>query len=102
MVHTYAGALSQYGNQTITVLAARVAPTAERVIVRTEVNGGAQPLKIDYRLMKTANGWKIYDFGVMGVWLTLNYRSGFAHVIASDGIDGLISTLAEKNRANGV
>lgn len=102
VVHTYAGALSQYGNQTITVLAARVAPTAERVIVRTEVNGGAQPLKIDYRLMKTANGWKIYDFGVMGVWLTLNYRSGFAHVIASDGIDGLISTLAEKNRANGV
>jgi phospholipid transport system substrate-binding protein len=102
VVNTYAGALSQYGNQTITVLAARVAPTAERVIVRTEVNGSAQPLKIDYRLVKTANGWKIYDFSVMGVWLTLNYRSSFAHVITSDSIDGLIATLAEKNRANGI
>jgi phospholipid transport system substrate-binding protein len=101
VVHTYAGALSRFGNQTITVLPARVAPSAERAVVRTEVRGGGQPLRIDYRLMKTAEGWKIYDFSVMGVWLTLNYRSGFAHVIATDGIDGLISKLAEKNRANG-
>ena len=101
VVHTYATALSQFNNQTITVLPARLEPSGERAMVRTEVRGDAQPLKINYRLMKTMDGWKIYDFSISGIWLTLNYRSGFANVIATDGIDGLISQLAEKNRANG-
>lgn len=99
--HVYAGALMELGDRTITVLPARGAASAERAVVQTEVRGGAQPLRIDYRLLKTADGWKIYDFSVMGVWLTLTYRSGFAHVISTEGIDGLIAQLAEKNRANG-
>lgn len=48
-----------------------------------------------------AEGWKIYDFSVMGIWLTLNYRSSFAKVISTDGIDGLISKLSKTNHANG-
>ena len=44
---------------------------------------------------------EIYNFSVMAIWLTLNYRNSFARVISTDGINGLISTLAEKNHASG-
>jgi phospholipid transport system substrate-binding protein len=37
---------------------------------------------------------------VLGVWLVENYRSSFAQEISAGGIDGLITKLAEKNKAS--
>jgi phospholipid transport system substrate-binding protein len=36
----------------------------------------------------------------MGIWLIDTYRSQFAEEINAKGIDGLINTLAERNRSN--
>jgi phospholipid transport system substrate-binding protein len=60
-------------------------------------------VQLDYRLEKTPSvgaGWKIYDLNVMGVWLVETYRTQFASEIAANGIDGLIATLAKRNKAN--
>lgn len=100
VIHTYSGALSQLKNQKIIVMPTRMTTSAEQVVIRTEVHGDGQPLRIDYRLIKTSKGWKIYDFSVMGVWLIMNYRTSFARVISTKGIDGLISTLVKKNHSN--
>ena len=45
-------------------------------------------------------GWKIYNLNVLGVWLVDTYRSQFSEEINAKGIDGLIATLAERNKAN--
>jgi len=37
---------------------------------------------------------------VMGVWLVETYRGQFAQEINAKGMDGLIATLAERNKAN--
>ena len=37
---------------------------------------------------------------VLGIWLVENYRSQFAKEINTGGVDGLINTLAERNKAN--
>jgi phospholipid transport system substrate-binding protein len=37
---------------------------------------------------------------VLGVWLVETYRSQFAQEINAKGINGLISTLTERNKAN--
>ncbi len=37
---------------------------------------------------------------MLGVWLVETYRSQFAAEINAKGIDGLIVTLSERNRAN--
>jgi phospholipid transport system substrate-binding protein len=37
---------------------------------------------------------------VLGVWLVDTYRSQFAQEINANGVDGLISTLTERNKAN--
>jgi phospholipid transport system substrate-binding protein len=45
-------------------------------------------------------GWKIYNLNVLGVWLVDTYRSQFAQEINAKGIDGLIATLAARNKSN--
>ena len=44
--------------------------------------------------------WRVYNMNVMGVWLVDNYRSQFAQEINAKGVDGLIASLAERNKAN--
>lgn len=98
LVRTYSGALSQVGDQTISMKPLRMNPDDKEVIVRSEVKGKGDPVQLDYRMEKAPNGWKIYDVNVMGVWLVETYRSSFAQEIGTNGIDGLISKLAERNK----
>jgi len=103
LVRTYAGALAQVNDQTIAVKPMRAAPEDKEVVVRTEIKGRGDPVQLDYRLEKTPGegaGWKIYNLNVMGVWLVETYRSQFAQEINAKGIDGLISTVTERNKAN--
>jgi phospholipid transport system substrate-binding protein len=103
LVRTYAGALSQVTDQTIVLKPMRSAPEDKEVVVRTEVRGRGDPIQLDYRLEKTPGeglGWKIYNLNVLGVWLVETYRSQFAQEISAKGLDGLIATLAERNKAN--
>ena len=98
LVRTYAGALSQLQDQTINVKPLRSQAGDIEVIVRTEVLGRGDPIQLDYRMEKTAGGWKIYDLNVLGVWLVETYRTQFAQEISARGIDGLIATLALRNK----
>lgn len=103
LVHTYAGALKQVKNQTVEVLPLRGKPTDAEVLVRTLVRGGSEPIQLDYRLERTpgqGSGWKIHDLNVLGVWLVDNYLPQFSSQVNAKGIDGLIQSLAERNRAN--
>ncbi len=104
LVRTYAGALDQVSDQSVTVRPFRGSPDDKEVLVRTEVRGSGDPVQLDYRLEKTpgeAGGWKIYNLNVLGVWLVDTYRSQFAQEINAKGIDGLIAKLVERNRQNG-
>lgn len=103
LVHTYAGALTQVKDQTISVKPLRAAPDDRQVVVRTEIVGRGEPIQLDYRMEKTPGegaGWKIYNLNVLGVWLVETYRSQFRAEINARGIDGLIATLADMNKSN--
>lgn len=105
LVRTYAGALAQVNDMTVTAKPLRAAPEDKEVVVRTEVRGkgNPEPVQLDYRLEKTpgdGRGWKIYNLNVMGVWLVETYRSQFAQEVNAKGIDGLIASLVERNKAN--
>ncbi len=103
LVRTYAGALAQVTDQTIALKPLRAGPEDKEVVVRTEVKGKGDAIQLDYRLEKTPGvgaGWKIYNLNVLGVWLVETYRSQFAQQINAKGIDGLIESLTEQNKAN--
>jgi phospholipid transport system substrate-binding protein len=104
LVRTYAGALDQVSDQTVTVRPFRGSTDDTDVLVRTEVKGRGDPVQLDYRLEKTPGqgaGWKVYNLNVLGVWLVDTYRTQFSQEINKSGVDGLISALAARNKGNG-
>lgn len=98
LVRTYSTSLSNYKNQTIEYKPLRMSPSDTDVTVKTVVlQPGGQPIPIDYQMIKTPGGWKVYDITVEGVSLVVNYRSSFAQEIQQGGMERLIQTLADKN-----
>ena len=101
LVQTYAGALINVKDNTISVKPLRAAADSTAVTVRTEILGRGEPVQLDYRLEKIAGeGWKINTLNVLGVWLVETYRSQFRSEINAKGIDGLITTLTDMNKSN--
>jgi len=98
LVRVYTSAGDAYQGDALRVLPARGRPQDDEATVRTQfIRTGGQPLAIEFQVRKTGNGWKIYDIAVEGVSLVLVYRSEFDAVMKSQGIDGLIRRLVEKN-----
>ena len=103
LVRTYSGAMSQAKNLSFEVKPLRAAPEDKEVTVRTLIKGRGDPAQLDYKMEKTPGvgaGWKVFNLNVMGVWLVDTYRSQFAQEINAKGIDGLMATLSERNKAN--
>ena len=99
LVRVYSGALTQIKDQTVEVTKTVPVPGGSQVVVQSEVRGKGEPIKLDYRLDKDGEAWKIIDVNVGGIWLVTSYRSQFAQEITAGGIDGLIAKLAERNKA---
>ncbi|NHZ89762.1 hypothetical protein F2P45_12170 [Massilia sp. CCM 8733] len=99
LIFTYSGALSQIKNETVEFKPLRAAPEDKEVEVRSQVNvARGEPVTLNYRLAQTPAGWKIFDINVLGAWLVETYKGTFASEINKSGIDGLIKTLAERNK----
>jgi phospholipid transport system substrate-binding protein len=102
LVRTYSTSLSQYRDQTIDVKPARLAAGDKETVVKTVVNqgAGAPTIPIDYGMERTDKGWKVYDVVVDGVSLVTTYRGSFNDQIQKGGVDGLVKTLADRNRSS--
>ena len=99
LVRTYSSALSSYRDQAIDIKPLRARQEDTEVTVRSEVKQrGAQPVTIDYDMEKTPAGWKVFDVKVGGVSLITTYKEEFSNQVRDAGLDGLIKTLAGKNR----
>jgi len=99
LVRTYSVSLASYRNQEIEYKPLRAAAGDTEVLVMSSVRQpGAQAVTIDYAMEDTPAGWKVYDVKVAGVSLVITYRETFAAAVRDGGIDGLIETLAAKNR----
>ena len=99
LVRTYANALTAYKDQTVEVKKFSLQPADTDATVRTNVKQpGGKSISIDYSLEKLPEGWKVYDVVVLEVSLVTNYRNTFSQEVQSGGIDGLIKTLAAKNK----
>jgi phospholipid transport system substrate-binding protein len=99
LINTYAGALTQVRDQTVKLRPVRAGSSANEVVIGTDVVSKGEPIQLDYRLEKAGDGWKIYDFNVLGLWATDSFRSQFARDLSGGGVDALIARLTEKNKS---
>jgi len=103
LVRTYAGAMSQAKNLRFKIKPLRADPADKEVVVRTQILGRGDPVQLDYRLEKTpgvGSGWKIYNLNAAGFWMVESFHGQFKPEINAKGLDGLISTLTERNKSN--
>jgi phospholipid transport system substrate-binding protein len=99
VVHAYAARFSQYSGEQVKVVGAR--PESETVtLVTSQIlrANGAPPAKIDWRVRKQDNDYKIVDIDVEGVSMLVTQREEFGSVIQRSGgtIAGLNKTLQER------
>ncbi|WP_229217350.1 MlaC/ttg2D family ABC transporter substrate-binding protein [Massilia forsythiae] len=102
LARTYATQLTQISAEDTRFTyaqAGRVARSDTDAVVKTTVHSGGDTMAIDYRLRRTAAGWKIYDIDMMGAWMIQVYRRQFAAQLQAGGVDGLIRYLAAHNAA---
>jgi len=104
LVRSYAAAFTAYAGIAIEYRPHRMNPGDTETVVQTLIKlpGGAQPIGVDYDMESTPEGWKVYDVRVAGASLIINYRNLFAQEIQTGGIDGLLKSLVEKNKAKPV
>ncbi|WP_179403073.1 MlaC/ttg2D family ABC transporter substrate-binding protein [Burkholderia guangdongensis] len=99
LIRTYSGAIAQLKpDQQIQYPPFRASPDDTDVVVRTVAMNNGQPVQIDYRLYKTAQGWRVYDLNVLGAWLIQTYQQQFNEKIQQSGVDGLIQFLSQRNQ----
>jgi phospholipid transport system substrate-binding protein len=97
LIRTYSGALAQVRNQTVQYKPFRANPDDTDVVVRSVVMNNGQPVELDYRLYKTAQGWRVYDINVLGAWLIQAYQQQFNEQISRNGVSGLLQFLTQRN-----
>ena len=103
LIRTYSSALASYRDQVIEVRPLRAKPDEAEVTVRSVVKQpGVEPIAIEYDLVRSETGWKIFDVRVAGISLVATYRSAFTEEVRNRGVDGLIDLLAAKNHPGSV
>ena len=90
----YREKIEMYTNQHVEYLQERV--TGDRAVVDTVIVTDNTQIPVTYRLKDNDGEWYAYDVIIENVSLVSNYRSTFAAILDSQGIDGLLNDLQSK------
>jgi len=103
VISTYSVALQNYDQEVIRFMPIRgnISGRRQLQIASVITQGGRQPIRINYLLVKSGSQWKVYDFSVDGISLVQSYRSQFAEVLANSGFNGLLQKLKTHNQKTG-
>ncbi|MCP5003563.1 MAG: ABC transporter substrate-binding protein [Planctomycetes bacterium] len=61
-----------------------------RVRIPTVLHYYGKKVSVLYKMIKTRNGWKVYDIEIENVSQIQVYRTQYHHVIKSDNVEGLL------------
>lgn len=100
ILRTYATALSEYTDESVSYLPLRSSLDSGEVSVQTLINRSSGPaIPVTYSMHNVDGLWKVYDIKIDGISLVSNYRRSFSSEIRRHGLDSLINKLASRNTA---
>jgi phospholipid transport system substrate-binding protein len=105
VTNTYGSTTDSYTDEDVKVMSDRQEQDGDYTVL-TRITGtkddkpDQEVAKVDYRLRKQDDQWKVIDFTIDGVSLVANFRSQFQEVMSNGGIDQLLKLLREKNAAH--
>jgi phospholipid transport system substrate-binding protein len=94
LLKTYGGAIADFTADRLKLLPFRGDPAATQATVRTLVTrSSGTVVPVDYRLRKTADGWKAFDVIIEGISYVKNYRTDLGAEVSAKGLDEVIDRL---------
>ena len=94
LAKTYLHMLEGYTGEQVRYLGERV--TEDFAEVRTRIVSEKTDIPVDYRLLRLAGDWRVYDVVVDGVSLVNNYRGQFARILRASSYADLVAQLRKK------
>ena len=105
LIRSYVTAMTSYADQIvakkdrINYLPSRYKTGDKKASVRANITlDSGQAVEVQYQLYNGSGKWRIYDIVIEGVSLAITYRTSFGEQIKRNGLDSLITQLAERNR----
>jgi phospholipid transport system substrate-binding protein len=92
---SYISKIETYGGEKIQYTAERANGEFATVSTRIITKNGTE-VPVDYRMIKRADRWLVYDVSIEGVSLVSNYRTQFNKIIQTTSYNELISKLRNK------
>ena len=100
LLRTYGSALADATADRLRILPFRGDLSAPQVTVRTEVTrSGGTTVPVEYRLHRTADGWKAFDVVIEGISYVRNYRADLDAEISAKGLDAVIHRIETQGLA---
>ena len=98
MVATYARRLGNYAGEQLVIEGGRALGDRGALVRSRIIRPQGEPLQVEWRVRRTAEGWKIIDVVLQGISMAVTHRSEFTAVIGGHGgrIDGLLKVLRDK------
>lgn len=97
VINTYSNALASYNGDKVVVYPVRGGENGRYLSVNSVIiRKSGQKIGISYKLIRTGNSWKVYDFSIEGVSIVSNYHSQFANTLANGGIAHLNKALLDQ------
>jgi phospholipid transport system substrate-binding protein len=92
---SYISKIETYGGEKIQYTAERADGDFATVSTRIVTKNGTE-VPVDYRMIRRADRWLVYDVSIEGVSLVSNYRTQFNKIIQTTSYNELVSKLRHK------
>lgn len=94
-IEQYLIEIENFNRQDITITE-EVLLSSKKAEVRSMIRYQNEYIPVDYRLIRSSSGWKVYDVSVEGVSLVRNYRDQFRDFMMKHSPEELLEYLQEK------
>lgn len=94
MTDTYYALLKDYSGEKVVFLKQQL-KKSKYAIVDTEIVSSNKKIPVRYRMIKSADEWKIYDFIPEGISLITTYKNSYASILRKQGMSGLLDSMSQ-------
>ncbi|MDL2306505.1 ABC transporter substrate-binding protein [Desulfovibrio sp. OttesenSCG-928-C06] len=96
LFETYNSKLMAYDGQRFKFVNEIMGSKGDKVEIQTTLPYEGKEAPVNYRMIKKAGGWKIYDMIIENVGLVQNYRNQFQDILSKQEPEELIATIRTK------